>query len=207
MLYSLVATLLSPCAWWGRARIRGPERVPGRGPVLVVPNHDSQWDPVVVGVMLRRRRQLRFLARANLWKIPGLGPILDGLHQIPVERGTHDERALSNAIAALRSGQAVCVFPEGRLSRGQPLPAHRGAGRLAQAVPEAQVVLCAITGTADYVRFPRRPRVTLTLFEPVGEGDRSSHDARELASRWLAQIREVAPPQPAGRSASRARPS
>jgi 1-acyl-sn-glycerol-3-phosphate acyltransferase len=177
------------------------ERVPERGPVLVVPNHDSQWDPVLVGVVLRRRRHLRFLARANLWKIPGLGPILYGLRQIPIERGAHDLGALSHAIEALRSGEAVCVFPEGRLSRGQVLAAHSGVGRLAQAVPEAKVVLCAITGTTDYVRLPLRPRVTVTLFEPAGDGRGPDEDAHGLGSRRLAEIRALAPPPPAGRSA------
>jgi len=171
--------------------------------VLVVPNHDSQWDPVLVGVMLRRRRQLRFLARANLWKVPALGPILHGIRQIPIERGAHDERALSNAIAALRAGEAVCIFPEGRLSGGQRLAAHSGVGRLAQAIPEAKVVLCAITGTTDYVRFPRRPRVALRLFEPAGDGRRPGDDVHELSFRWLTEVRQLAPPQPAGRSASR----
>jgi hypothetical protein len=50
--------LLLPAAWWGRMRVEVPER----GSLLVAPNHNSQWDPVVVGVALRRRRVLRFLA-------------------------------------------------------------------------------------------------------------------------------------------------
>src|SRR4051812_21294217 len=70
--YRLIAFLLQPAAWWGRLRVEGLELVPTRGPLLVVPNHDSQMDPVIVGVTLRRRRSLRFLARANLWTIKGL---------------------------------------------------------------------------------------------------------------------------------------
>jgi 1-acyl-sn-glycerol-3-phosphate acyltransferase len=64
VLYGLIATLLLPAAWWGRLRVYGIERVPGRGGLLLVPNHDSQWDPVLVGIALRRRHRLRFLARA-----------------------------------------------------------------------------------------------------------------------------------------------
>src|SRR5438067_11688536 len=118
--------VLLPLVWWGRARVDGLEHVPESGPLLVVPNHDSQWDPVVVGVVLRKRRALRFLARANLWKIPLLGPVLSGMRQIPIERSAGDEGALAKAIDALRAGDAVCIFPEGRLS---------------QACPQARIVL------------------------------------------------------------------
>src|SRR2546428_2929670 len=100
-------------------RVSGLEVVPTEGPVLVVPNHDSQMDPVVLGVALRRCRMLRFLARSNLWKIPGLGPVLRAMRQIPIERGVGDQAALGEAIKALGAGEAVCVFPEGRLSGGE----------------------------------------------------------------------------------------
>jgi 1-acyl-sn-glycerol-3-phosphate acyltransferase len=103
-LYDAIATLLRPVAWWGRLRTDGLEIVPEQGPVLVVPNHDSQWDPVLVGLAVRPRRRLRFLARASLWGIPGLGPVLDRMHQIPIRRGVGDAAALDHGVEALRSG-------------------------------------------------------------------------------------------------------
>ena len=68
LLYALISRLLLPAAWWGRWRVEGLELVPKHGPLLVVPNHDSQMDPVLVAVALRKIRPLRFLARADLWK-------------------------------------------------------------------------------------------------------------------------------------------
>ena len=121
ILYALLAWLLAPSAWWGRMKVRGADAVPGSGSLLLVPNHDSQWDPVVIAVALRKRRKLRYLARANLWKIPGLGPILYAIGQIPIERGARDTGALDEAIEALRGGAAICVFPEGKLSGGERL--------------------------------------------------------------------------------------
>jgi 1-acyl-sn-glycerol-3-phosphate acyltransferase len=197
--YALITRLLGPSLWWGRARVTGLERVPEAGSVLLVPNHDSQWDPVVVAVALRKRRPLRFLGRAELWKIFGLGPILNALRQIPIERGAGDRDALDEAIAALASGEAICVFPEGKLSRGQAIPARSGVGWLAKACPNARVVLCAVSGTTDYLRFPRRPRVGIEFFTPGGGQPRPDEEPQALAARLLEELRWRVPPAPAGR--------
>lgn len=173
--------------------------MPASGPLLVVPNHDSQWDPIVVGIALRKLRHLRFLARASLWRIPGLGPILYGMGQIPIERGRGDARALERAERALHAGEALCVFPEGKLSRGERLRARSGVGRLATGCPEARVVLCVVEGATDYVRFPRRPRVRVTCFEPTSGQPRPGEDPGELATRLLDEIRRWVPPVQAGR--------
>jgi len=190
-VYAITCRLLLPLAWWGRMRVMGLELAPRRGPLLVVPNHDSQMDPVVLGIALRKVRPLRYLARADLWKIPGLGPVLRGLRQIPVERGAGDVAAIQSAVDALRAGQAVCIFPEGKLSRGERLRARSGLARLRAACPEARIVLALISGTTDYGRFPRRPRVTVELVAPP-EGPT---DPQAL----LDAIRARVPPLAAGR--------
>ena len=199
MLYALISRLLLPSAWWGRWRVEGLELVPKHGPLLVVPNHDSQMDPVLVAVALRKIRPLRFLARADLWKMFGMAPLMNGMRQIPIERGARDETALSSAVEALEAGEAVCIFPEGKLSRGERLRARSGVGRLAALCPQARVVLCAIEGTTDYVRFPKRPRVRLTVFEPESGQPREGEAPAELAERYLDELRRRVPPALAGR--------
>jgi 1-acyl-sn-glycerol-3-phosphate acyltransferase len=174
--------------------------------VLLVCNHDSQWDPVIVALALRKRRQLRYLARANLWRIPGLGPILSRLGQIPIERGVGDSAALDRAVRALLSGEALCVFPEGRLSGGKRLRARSGVGRLAEWCPGARVVLCAVQGTTDYVRFPKRPRARVSFFEPAGGQPQPGENPAELAARLLGEIRQRVPPAPPGRRRRQRRP-
>jgi 1-acyl-sn-glycerol-3-phosphate acyltransferase len=201
VIYDLIATLLRPAAWWGRLRVDGLECVPPEGPLLVVPNHDSQWDPVLVGLALRPRRRLRFLARASLWRIPGLGPLLYAMGQIPIRRGAGDAAALENAMGALRSGEAICVFPEGGLSWGEHLRARSGVARLAHACPGVGIVLCAVEGTTGYARFPRRPRVRVTFFAPEKRDARPDETPAELATRLLGEIRARVPPTPAGRRA------
>jgi 1-acyl-sn-glycerol-3-phosphate acyltransferase len=201
VLYELLAVLFRPVAWWGRLRVEGLDSVPATGPLLVVPNHDSQWDPILVGLAIKPRRRLRFLARASLWRIPGLGPLLGALGQIPIRRGAGDAAALERAAQALRDGEAICVFPEGGLSWGERLRARSGVGRLAQGSPGARVVLCAVEGTTDYVRFPRRPRVRVTFLRPAAAEPRPGEEASALSARLLDEIRDRVAPSPAGRRA------
>ena len=57
----------------GATQVEGLETLPRSGPALVVANHDSQTDPLAVGVAARQRRQIRALAKRSLWDKPGLG--------------------------------------------------------------------------------------------------------------------------------------
>ncbi len=192
--YSFAMAVNRPVAWWGRLQVEGLETLPQSGPLLIVGNHDSHWDPVMVGIAARKRRQIRALAKSDLWKVRGLGPILDGMGQIPIERGKGDAQALARAIEALRSGVCIGVFPEGTRSRGRVLRARSGVGRLALDVPEAHVTLVAIEGTTDLTGFPRRPRIRLRFFDPVSGQPRPDEDPAELSARLLSEIRELVPP-------------
>ncbi len=184
---------------WGRLVVDGLEQLPERGPVLLAVNHDSYWDPVAVGVAALPRRQIRALAKASMWRIKGLNRILDGMGQIPIERGKSDSAALARAVTELSAGACLGIFPEGTRSRGQELRARGGLGRLAQAVPEARIVCCAVTGTTDIARFPKRPRVRVRFFAPSSGGLQSGESAAELTARLLAEIRAQAPVIAAGR--------
>ncbi len=181
-------------AAWGRLEVEGLEALPASGPVLVAGNHDSHWDPVTVGVAAIRRRQIKALAKADLWKVRGLAPVLNGMGQIPIERGVGDAAALARAIEELRRGSCIGVFPEGTRSRGKVLRARSGVGRLALEVPEARLVCVAIEGTTDLTGFPRRPRLRTRFFEPRGGQAQPGEDPGDLSARLLAEIRELVPP-------------
>jgi 1-acyl-sn-glycerol-3-phosphate acyltransferase len=198
-LYGLLGVVLSPLERWGRVRVEGLDVVPRSGPLLLVPTHDCQMDPVLIALALRSIRPVRFLAKSSLWEVPGLGVVLDGLGQIPVRRGAGDQTAISRAVSILQSGEAVCVFAEGHRSRGRTLRARTGVARLWSACPDAHVVSCAITGATEYVRFPRRPRVTIRFLEPTGGQPSPEEDPGALTTRLLADARALAPPVPAGR--------
>jgi 1-acyl-sn-glycerol-3-phosphate acyltransferase len=179
--------------------VEGLELLPRSGPVLIAANHDSNMDPVAVGVAARRRRQVRALAKSSLWDVKPLAPILTGMGQIPIERGTGDRGALDKAVEALRAGACIGIFPEGTRSRGSELRARSGIGHLAAAVPESRIVLVAITGTTDYARFPKRPRVAVRFRLPAGGDYQPDEDPSEFAVRLLAEIRADVPVVASGR--------
>ena len=130
--YAGVMKALSPVVrLWGRMQVSGLEHLPPTGPVLLAGNHDSYWDPISIGMAARPVRQIHALAKAELWGSKPLGVILDGMGQIPIERGKSDAAAMSRAIESLRGGICIGVFPEGTRSRGNPLRARSGFGRLA----------------------------------------------------------------------------
>ncbi|HEY2602487.1 MAG TPA: lysophospholipid acyltransferase family protein [Thermoleophilaceae bacterium] len=184
---------------WGRLEVDGLEHLPATGPVLLAGNHDSYWDPVAIGVAALGRRQIRALAKSSLWKIRGLDRVLDGMGQIPIDRGTRDENAMGRAIEELRAGACIGIFPEGTRSLGRELRARSGFGRLAQAVPEAEVVCVAVSGTVDIPRFPKRPRVRIRFFRPTAGGLSNGEEPTALAPRLLTEIRGLAPIAVAGR--------
>ena len=185
--------------WWGRLQISGADQLPAGGPVLLLVNHDSGWDPVIVGVAVRSRPVLA-LARSSLWDNRQLGWILDRMGQIPIERGRADLTALAAAVEQLRLGRCLGIFPEGTVSRGRTLRPLSGAGRLALAVPETRVVCVAVIGAVDLIRFPHRPRIRVEFFTPAGGPAAPNESAIAFTRRATAEIRARAPHAVPGRA-------
>jgi 1-acyl-sn-glycerol-3-phosphate acyltransferase len=167
--------------------------------LLILGNHDSHWDPIMVGIAAYRRRQIRALAKSELWEVRGLGPVLNGMGQIPIQRGKGDKDALAKAIETLRAGACIGVFPEGTRSLGRELRARTGVGRLAEAVPEADVVCVRTNGSVDVVRLPKRPSITVEFYRPAGGPMQPGESPRQFADRLLVELRAGAPRELPGR--------
>ena len=202
---SLTYRLLVIVAWpmvrlWGRLQVTGTDLFPASGPTVLMVNHDSAWDPVVVAVAANRRRQVRALAKSSLWKFPPVGWVLDHMGQIPIGRGRGDLEAMSAAVEKLRSGECIGVFPEGTVSGGRTMRPLSGAGRLALAVPDTQIVCCAISGAVDLARFPKRPRIQVEFFLPEGGQPKPGESAVAITKRSMADVRRRAPFATRGRS-------
>jgi len=184
---------------WFKLRVRGAEHIPSSGPALIVSNHQSILDPPVIGGAARR--QIYFLAKAELFQIPLFGWLFRALHARPVRREGSDPGALRTAALLLEEGKALLVFPEGtrsldgRLGRGKP-----GVGMLA-ITSGAPVVPAYVSGTLEALpkgaAWPRRSQVSVSFgpalhFKtPISVGRKERYrEAVEEMMRGIAQLRE-----------------
>lgn len=97
-----------------RMEVVGKENEPMTGGLLVVSNHTSYWDPVVMGSVLKR--EIRFMAKKELFNVPLLSGFLKKVETFPVDRGKSDLQAVKTALQLLKRGLVVGVFPEGTRS-------------------------------------------------------------------------------------------
>jgi 1-acyl-sn-glycerol-3-phosphate acyltransferase len=200
LTYRVVMWIATPIVrWWGRLEVVGSSDFDAPGATVLMANHDSQWDPVVIGVAAVKQRQVRALAKASLWKVRPGAWVLNHMGQIPIERGRGDLDAMSAAVDQLRAGGCIGVFPEGTISRGQALRALSGAGRLVLAVPGTRVVGARVIGSVDIVRFPKRPRLRVEFFEPAEGQPQEGESALALTRRVMTEVRAGAPYLVAGR--------
>ncbi len=117
---------------------RGQDRIPRTGGVIVAINHISYADPFIAAVYVHNAgRRPRFLAKIAVFKIPLLGRIVRGAHQIPVYRETADAgQALIAAVQAVQDGECVVVYPEGTVTKDPaywPMHSKTGVARIALA--------------------------------------------------------------------------
>jgi 1-acyl-sn-glycerol-3-phosphate acyltransferase len=194
-VYLLAATISWPVVKVGfRLRARGTEHLPEGGFVLAA-NHTSNFDPWPLALPLFPRRQLRFMAKSELFN-PILKPILLGGGAFPVRRGEADLEAIRRAVELVRDGEIVVMFPEGTrrrkgLRKKHEARAHTGAARIALSA-DAPLVPAAINGTD---RLSRLGPLRVAYGPPIPlddlRGQEISPAAREATDRLMAEIREL----------------
>jgi 1-acyl-sn-glycerol-3-phosphate acyltransferase len=148
----------------------GMAHIPQTGGVIIVANHLSHADPLICAhYVYDAGRWPQFLAKSSLFKVRVLGPLLRAVKQIPVHRGTVDAvKALDSAVAAVKDGAAVVVYPEGTTTKQPdlwPMRGKTGAARLALATG-ARVVPVVMWGP-QRIFDPRTKKLRLRPRTPV----------------------------------------
>ncbi|CAB4607098.1 unannotated protein [freshwater metagenome] len=162
----------------GKRNWIGAENLPKTGAAIAVCNHISHIDPLVFTHFLYNNgRAVRYLGKASVFKVPFVGRVLLGAGQIPVERETANASdSLQHAIAFLKAGHLLGVYPEGTLTRDEnywPMKAKTGIARLA-IISKAPVIPCAQWGAQEILPayskklklFPRT-KVTVVAGKPL----------------------------------------
>jgi len=112
-----------------RLKVTGQEDIPQEGAFIIVANHSSLLDPVILGISVRPK--VIFVAAAYLFKIGWLGYMLRKFNSIPVQR-ENDIKAIKQSLEILKRGGVLGIFPEGGIDRQKNnLPVRAGAAYLA----------------------------------------------------------------------------
>jgi len=193
--YELVRVITSLYGYtFLRARAIGVENVPGRGAVILAPNHFSFMDHFLMGCYIRRK--VRFVAKSQLFKGPMQFIYTHG-GVFPVRRGARDEDVFTTAKTILGREGAITMYCEGGRSRSGKVAeqAKRGIGRLALETG-APVVPIAIHGSQRIRNWKRLqfPKVTIQYGEPIrweAIEDPTREQQQAVADAVLVEIRRL----------------
>lgn len=205
--YRFVVVVLKPLLllfterdWHGR------DHVPARGGVILAVNHVSHVDPLTFSHFAYECRRLPvFLAKAELFRLPVLGPLLRAVRQVPIYRNSSDAMdSLRDAVAAVRRGECVIIYPEGTISRDPdlwPMAAKTGVARLAlrtgcPVIPVAQWGAQEILWPySKHVRLLPRKTIRVTAGPAVDLSDLGREQTVEVlrlaTDRIMAEVRRL----------------
>ena len=175
----LAVLLVPPMSLIARFRIEDGHKLPATGAFVLSPNHYSEIDPVVIGiVMWKLERMPRYLAKASLFKYPLLGALLRASGQVPVERAgaVRGNDPLVAARKIVDDGLAVVIYPEGSLTRDPDLWPMRGKAGAVRMALEMDIPLIPVAHWGTQLVMPRyakrisvfpRKTITVKIGDPV----------------------------------------
>ena len=202
-IYTLVPEFLMRFLSWilmnvmYRIKVRGLENIPETGPALIVSNHVSFMDPLVIGGSVRR--PIRFVMDHNIFKIPVMSFIFRTARAIPIAPAHEDMGAMQKAFdqidAELAAGEIVCIFPEGKLTKhGELNEFKKGVEKILERrpVPVIPMALRGLYGSffsrhggkTPMSKAPRRfwSRIEVVVTAPVPGDDASATGLQKIVA-------------------------
>jgi 1-acyl-sn-glycerol-3-phosphate acyltransferase len=165
-----------------RLRVEGRENWPATGGGLVCANHQSYFDPPLVGLTCPRR--MNYLARDSLFRVPVLSQLIAFLDAIPIDREGGGLAGLKETLRRLKGEELVLIFPEGTRTRdGEVAPLKPGFIAVARR-SRAPLVPVALDGAFQAwprtAWLPRLTRLAVVIGPPIGTADVESLSDDEL---------------------------
>ncbi len=182
------------CQWFFllfcRVRVFGREHVPGTGGILLVCNHQSFFDPVLVTMALYREGN--YMARDTLFQNPLFRRFIKSLNAFPIRRNTADISAVKETLRRLKSGRVVVIFPEGTRTRdGSVAPFLPGPAAVAL---KARCAVVPVRIDGAFLSWPKNqalpsPAPIQIRYGPALTADQTKHyTAQELAQELRRRI-------------------
>lgn len=176
-------------------RVTGRHYVPATGGALLVANHQSFWDPMILGLGIETR-QLHYMARESLFRdAPVMSFLMRTVNGYPVRVGEPDLGAIKETIRRVREGNLVCIMPEGtRTEDGTVGPLMPGFAMLARKC-RVPVVPAAIDGAFEawprHAKLPRLGQIRVGYGPPIPADEVAATDAAVLTERMRGRIVEL----------------
>ncbi|MFI3175008.1 MAG: lysophospholipid acyltransferase family protein [Bacillota bacterium] len=175
-----------------KVEVIGKENVPSEGGIVLCANHISNYDPIMIGVPLRHKRQVRFIAKKELFQSKFGNFLFNSIGAFPVDRQAKmDMKAFKQAVKILKDGEILGIFAEGtRVKEGEEQTAKAGVSMFA--VKGGAVVLpVAISGTYKF-----RSKITVRFGEPMEcneyrEGKITTEKMEAMTGVIMAKINEM----------------
>jgi len=191
--YEFLKRVLQLAAILGyRVRYSGRHNIPAEGGVLVVSNHQSHFDPPLVGIGCPRR--MNYVSRDTLFRFAPLGWLLSSVDSIPIDREGIGLGGIKESLKRLKRGEMVLIFPEGtRSADGEIHPFRPGFTALAVR-SKAAILPVAIEGAfaawPRWKKFPGLGRIRVHFGEPILPGEFAGRDERDLLAEVERRVRE-----------------
>lgn len=152
-----------------RGRIYGAENVPQKQRLIVVANHASDFDPPIVSCCVRR--PVSYMAKEELFKVPGLGSAIRLYGAYPVKRGSADRSAIRAALAQLDAGWAVGIFLQGTRTPDARISGPKLGAALLAAKSQALLLPVSLWGTQAIItkgrKVPKPVPITVRIGKPI----------------------------------------
>ena len=181
-----------------RVKVVGSENLPKEGSYIVACNHLCDTDPVVLAAAIKSGRQIRFMAKKELFKVPVLAQLVKALGAYPVDRGGADVGALKYSLKLLENGEVVGIFPQGtRYPKIHPATSkvRNGVGMLAKRSGAMILPACIETKNFKMIPFFRRTYVRFgTPYQPTFTKE-GSEAYPEIANEAFEKILALLPKQ------------
>lgn len=173
-----------------RGRVYGAEQVPHEGPLVVVSNHASDFDPPILSNCVKR--PVAYMAKEELFKIPVFKQAIQLYGAYPVKRGAADRAAIRSALSYLEDGWAVGVFLQGTRTLDGRITEPKVGAALIAAKAKAPLLPVSLWGTEKIVNkgstTPQRVPVTVRIGQLIDPPSSTNRDELEAVTQKCAGV-------------------